>query len=334
MIGAMTSEPDRPTRARALWYAAPGRAELREAPLRAPAAGEALVRTRWSAPSRGTESLVFRGAVPESERERMRAPFQEGAFPFPVKYGYAAVGTVLEGPDALRGRDVFALHPHQDAFVVPVDALVPVPAPVPSRRAVLAANAETALNALWDGGALPGMRIAVVGAGVVGALTAWLAARLPGTRVVLVDVRPAREALAAALGVGFATPAHAPSGCDLVFHASATEAGLGTAIGAAGDESTVVELSWYGDRPVAAPLGGAFHSARLRLVGSQVGRVAPAMRARWSHRRRLETALGLLADARVDALLEPDRPFGGLPATLPALLAPGADALCPVIAYP
>jgi threonine dehydrogenase-like Zn-dependent dehydrogenase len=329
----MSSVPDQPTQARALWYVSAGRAALRAAPLRSPGPGEVLVRTRWSALSRGTESLVFAGAVPASERERMRAPFQEGDFPFPVKYGYAAVGTVVDGPAGLLGRDVFALHPHQDAFVLPADAVVPVPAGVPPRRAVLAANAETALNALWDAAALPGARIAVIGAGTVGALTAWLASRLPGADVTLVDVRASRAPLAAALGVAFAAPDAAPSGCDLVVHASASASGLETALAAAGDESTVVELSWYGDRSVGVRLGGAFHSGRLRIVGSQVGRVAPAMRARWTHRRRLEKALALLADDRLDALLERDRPFATLPDALPALLAPGADATCPVVGY-
>jgi threonine dehydrogenase-like Zn-dependent dehydrogenase len=334
MIGGMSSDPDLPISARALWYVSAGHAELREAPLRAPGPDEVVVRTRWSALSRGTESLVSAGAVPMAERLRMRAPFQEGDFPFPVKYGYAAVGTVIAGPAALRGRDVFALHPHQDVFVVPADAVVPIPEGVPPRRAVLAANAETALNALWDGAALPGARIAVIGAGTVGALTAWLAARLPGAEVTLVDVQPSRAALAAALGVGFAPPGQTPTDCDLVFHASATESGLATALAAAGDEATVVELSWYGDRAVSARLGEVFHSGRLHLAASQVGRVAPSMRPRWTHRRRLAKALALLTDDRLDALLEADRPFATLPAALPALLAPGANAACVVIGYP
>jgi len=322
------------TAARALWYLAPGRAELRAESLRPPEADEVMVRTAYSAISRGTESLVFAGAVPRSVRGIMRAPHQQGEFPFPVKYGYATVGTVIDGAPALRGRAVFALHPHQTAFVLPESAVVPVPDGVPLRRAVLAANAETALNALWDAGALPGSRIAVVGAGVVGALTAWLAGRLPGAEVTLVDVRPEREALARSLGVRFASPDAVPAGCDWVFHASASEAGLATALAAAGDEACVVEMSWYGDRAVAAPLGEAFHSARLRLVSSQVGRVAPAMRPRWSARRRLAAALALAADPALDALLEPDIGFEQLPGALPRLLGPGAAALCQVVSYP
>ena len=141
-----------------------------------------LVETRFSGISRGTEALVFRGGVPRAERARMRAPLQAGSFPFPVKYGYAAVGRVVEGPPDLVGRAVFVLHPHQDRFAAPAAMAVPLPAGVPLGRAVLGANMETALNIVWDAGATACDRIAVVGAGVVGALAGWLCARLPGSR--------------------------------------------------------------------------------------------------------------------------------------------------------
>jgi threonine dehydrogenase-like Zn-dependent dehydrogenase len=323
-----------PRMARALWYTAAGTAEIRQEDLPAPGDGEVLVETRFSALSRGTESLVLAGAVPPSEQARMRAPFQAGAFPFPVKYGYAAVGTVLAGPADLIGQTVFALYPHQTAFVVPVAAAIAVPATVPLPRAVLAANMETALNALWDAPVRPGSRVAVIGAGTVGALISWLAARVAGTEVTLVDLRASRATLASNLGCAFALPAQAPADCDLVFHASASAAGLNTAIAAAGDEATVVEMSWYGEREVAARLGGAFHSRRLQLVASQVGQVAPAMRPRWTHRRRLARALELLADSRLEALLEPAIAFDRLPAALPQILGPGGDVLCQVISYP
>ncbi len=285
-----------------------------------------LVETEVSGISRGTEALVLRGGVPESERARMRCPLQAGEFPFPVKYGYAAVGRL---PDGAR---VFVLHPHQDRFVAPVAMVVPVPEDVPSVRAVLAANMETALNVVWDGGAAPCDRIAVVGAGVVGCLAAWLCARLPGAEVTLVDVNPGRAAVAAALGVRFALPGGVPEGCDLVINASASAAGLATALAAAGTEAVVVEASWYGDRAVAVPLGGAFHSRRLRIVGSQVGQVPAARRARWTHRRRLEAALGLLADPVLDVLVSGETGFGELAGRYGAILDdPGT--LCHVIRY-
>ena len=321
--------------ARACWLVGPGRAELRTQPLRPPAEGEVLVRALHSGISRGTETLVFRGEVPASERQRMRAPFQQGDFRWPLTYGYSSVGIVEQGPDALRGRTVFCLHPHQDRYVVPAAAVHPVPDGVPPPRAVLAANLETAVNALWDGAAGVGDRIAVVGGGALGLLVAWLAGRLPGCRVQLVDVQPTRAALAARLGVGFALPDEAEGEADLVVHASGRPAGLRTALGLAGFEATVLELSWYGTQAVELPLGQAFHARRLHLKSSQVGHLPPAQRARWDHGRRLRLALQLLADPALDALVTGASPFEQLPAVLARLAAAGgsADTLCHRVDY-
>jgi NADPH:quinone reductase-like Zn-dependent oxidoreductase len=320
--------------ARALWYAGPGVVELRMARLPPLAQGEARVRALFSGISRGTERLVLQGHIGRSEWERMRCPLQEGAFPFPVKYGYCAVGVVEEGPADLLGRHVFCLHPHQDVFQAPADRLAPIPGPIPPRRATLAANMETALNALWDGGAGPGDRIVVVGAGVVGLLVASLAARLPGAAVTVADVVEARRPLAEALGAGFASPANASGEADVVFHTSASAAGLGTAIACAGLEGTIVEMSWYGDRPVEVGLGGAFHSRRLRLVSSQVGQVSPGRRPRWDYRQRMQAALGLLDQPALDLLVAEAIAFEDAPRELPRILAPGAHGLAPVICYP
>lgn len=331
-IETFVSEP--PEEADALWYVSPGRAEIRRESAPAPGPDEVRVRALHGAVSRGTERLVFSGRVPPSEHERMRAPFMAGAFPFPVKYGYSTVGEVERGPPELLGRVVFALHPHQSLFTVPAEAVVPVPDGVPPTRAVLAANMETALNALWDAAPGPGDRIAVVGAGVVGALAARLCARMPGTQVTLVDIEPQRGELAAALGVGFALPEAAPGNCDLVIHASASAAGLSTALRLAGLEATVLELSWYGAGEIPVPLGGAFHSRRLRLVASQVGSIAPSHRARWTCSARLAAALALLADPALDRLLAPAIGFHDLPALLPRILAPATGVLCQLIRYP
>jgi NADPH:quinone reductase-like Zn-dependent oxidoreductase len=321
--------------AQALWYVAPGRAEIRSEPLGPLAGGMVRVRACHGAVSRGTEALVGAGRVPKSEYRRMRAPFMAGEFPFPVKYGYATVGEVVAGPAA--GRTVFTLHPHQTLFDLPADAAVPVPSGVPASRAVLAANMETALNATWDvawdAAPIPAGPIAVVGAGVVGALVGHLLAREPGAKVTLVDVNPAREQLARALGLRFARPDDAPTDCVLVVHTSATAAGLATAIATAADEATILELSWYGDGNVAVPLGGAFHSRRLKLVSSQVGKVAPSRRATVTHRQRLEQALALLADPRFDILLAPAVSFLELPQRLPDILDGRNGVLCQLIAY-
>jgi threonine dehydrogenase-like Zn-dependent dehydrogenase len=290
-----------------------------------PGYGEVTVRTLESGISRGTEALVFAGRVPPSEWQRMRCPFQGGAFPFPVKYGYAAVGVVEDGPPERLGQRVFCLHPHQTRFTLPEAAVIPVPDAVPTRRAVLAAQIETALNASWDAAPRIGDRIAVVGGGTIGCLTAWLCARLPGTEVTLIDPAPARATVAATLSLALAAPAQAPQDCDLVFHASGTAEGLALSLSLAGFEAEVIELSWYGDAAVTVPLGGAFHSQRLSLRASQVGTVAPARRARRSHAERLLLALSLAADPRLDALVQAATPFDDLPKALPAILGrPGA----------
>ncbi len=318
-------------KATALWYAAPGRAELREEAVLAPGAGEVRVRALHGALSRGTEALIFAGKVPQSEHQRMRGPHMGGIFPFPVKYGYSIVGRIDGGP--MSGKTVFALHPHQNVFVLPADALVEVPAAVPPQRAVLAANMETALNAMWDSAAGPADRIAVVGAGVVGVLVAYLCSRLPGADVTLIDVDPSRANLAALLGLKFALPENAPKDCDAVFHTSGNGGGLATALTLAGEEAKVIEMSWYGENEVTLPLGGAFHSRRLSIVSSQVGRVAPSHRTRWPYARRLAAALALLDDPRLDALLTAPIGFADLPAALPRILAPGSGILCQLIDY-
>ena len=327
--------------ARSLWYAKAGVVEVRNSPLPPLAPGLVQVRTLFSGVSRGTERLVMNGLVPEHERARMRAPLQEGEFPFPVKYGYCATGTVEAGPPELMGRAVFCLHPHQDVFQAPLGMIVPLPADLPPRRATLAANMETALNALWDSGAGPADRIVVVGAGIVGLLVADLAARLPGAEVTVIDPVEARRPLVEAFGARFSSSPRLSRGegpgegmlADIVFHTSASEAGLATALASAGLEATIVELSWYGDRRVAVPLGGAFHSQRLRLVSSQVGQVSAGRRPRWDYRRRMEAALALLRDSKLDDLLTTEIAFEDAPAKLPALLAPDAPGLAPVIGY-
>jgi NADPH:quinone reductase-like Zn-dependent oxidoreductase len=295
--------------------------------------GEVLVRARYSGISRGTEALVFRGEVPPSQYEAMRAPFQEGRFPAPVKYGYSSVGEVIEGPDALVGRTVFCLHPHQDVYRVPAAAVTPLPDGLPAARAVLAANMETALNGLWDAQPAPGDRIVVVGAGVVGMMAAWLCSRMPATDVLVYDVDDRRAGPAKALGLSLTGEDPTGAAADLVIHASGQEAGLRSALAAAGMEATVLELSWYGNRHVTLPLGEAFHSRRLTLMSSQVGHLPPRRAARWNHRRRMEKALELLLDPALDALISGESPFDDLPRVMSELSKDGNGALCHRIRY-
>ncbi len=319
--------------ARSFWVAEPGRGEIRTERLRAPSADEVLVRTLHSGVSRGTETLVFSGRVPSGEFERMRAPFQSGDFPAPVKYGYSNVGVVERGPPALLGRHVFCLYPHQTRYVVAAAAVHVLPDDVPPARAVLAANLETAVNGLWDAAPRVGDRIAVVGAGTVGCLVAWLAARIAGCDVQLVDVDERKRAAAQRLGVAFEPPGGAARDADVVVHASGSAAGLATALELAAFEATVLEMSWYGDRRPAAPLGEAFHSRRLTLRSSQVGAIATAQRARWSTERRMQLVLRLLRDPALDALISGASTFDELPAVLARLASPSEYTLCHRIEY-
>lgn len=323
--------------ARQFWIRTPGHGEIVTADLEPRQQNQVLVRTLYSAISRGTESLVFRGEVPPSQYEAMRAPFQEGEFPGPIKYGYMSVGEVQEGPNTLEGslvgRTVFCLYPHQDLYCVPAVRVTPVPDGLPVGRAVLAANMETAVNGIWDARPTAGDRIVVIGAGVVGLLVAWLCRQVPGTRVSVVDINPARESAAQQLGVDFLTEPPRDANADLVVHASGQPEGLATALNIAGVESTVVEMSWYGRRSVPLPLGEAFHSRRLTLRSSQVGRLNPDHAPRWNKERRMKLALDLLCDPKLDALVTEESEFDELPKVLAKMSRDQSSGLCHRIRY-
>jgi len=329
--------------ANAFWVTGPNQGRI--GPVEDAAENAVTVKTLYSGISRGTESLVFSNQVPESEFQSMRAPFQEGNFPYPVKYGYANVGQVMDGPRELEGRSVFTLFPHQDTFRVPASAVNLLPEGLPDERAVLAANMETAVNGLWDAAPKVGDRIAVVGLGVVGCLVAWLANRIPGTRVIAIDVNPKRRAIAAALGLDFATDATTDDH-DLVIHASGHPGGLETALSLCGPEARVIEMSWYGEQSVPAPLGRSFHSRRLTIRSSQVGQLNPQQKPRWDYPDRMQLALRLLCDPQLDCLITGESPFRALPAVMASLsghteagntdagdLPVAADTLCHRIIY-
>jgi len=319
--------------AQAFWLRSPGCGDIRPAPLPDPGPNDVLVRTMYSGISRGTETLVFRGAVPPDQYGAMRAPFQEGDFPSPVKYGYLSVGTVEKGPTELRGRTVFCLYPHQTAYVVPAGAVAVVPEDVPPARAVLAGTVETAVNAMWDAAPLLGDRVTVVGAGMVGCCVARLLSAFPATQVTLVDVDAGRAEVAAALGVDFALPGDAAGDRDLVVHASATSAGLQKSLELLAPERAVIDLSWYGDEEVRLSLGGAFHSRRLGIRASQVGTLSPARAGRRTSAERLELALNLLRDPAFDVLLTGQSHFRELPDVMSRLAAGELPTLCHTITY-
>jgi 2-desacetyl-2-hydroxyethyl bacteriochlorophyllide A dehydrogenase len=322
-----------PITARQFWIAAPGRGALVDARLPPRRDGEVSIRTLYSGISRGTEALVFRGGVPPSQYQAMRAPFQEGELPGPVKYGYSSVGRVVEGADDLDGQVVFCLYPHQDRYMVPRSAVTRLPAGVPPGRAVLAANMETAVNVLWDARPVVGDRVVVVGGGVVGLLCARLCRAVPGVALTLVDPNPARSGAVVRNGISSASATAPRADADLVIHASGHPDGLAAALAVAGVEGTIVEASWYGDRPVPLPLGEAFHARRLTVRSSQVGRLPPARTPRWDHARRMALAMTLLGDARLDALITGEDRFEELPAVMARVSKAPGDTLCHRIRY-
>ena len=324
--------------ARAFWIVEPGQGRIREEVIPAPEAGQLLVRTQFSGISRGTEALVFGGHVPESERSRMRAPFQEGEFPAPVKYGYCNVGIVEGGDAEWIGRRVFVLYPHQTRYVIPTTAAHEIPADLPPGRAVLAANMETAVNGCWDANPTRDDRVTVIGAGTVGCLVAWVVRKTIGCYVDLMDTNPLRMEIAAKLGIEFRGPALPLGGGDvanrtIVIHTSGSEAGLRTALNLAVADGMIVDMSWYGDRQVTLPLGEAFHSRRLTIKSSQVGSIPPSRRGEWDTRRRMAYALDLLKDPVLDALITGESGFESLPLVIPRLLAAPGNTLCHRIRY-
>ena len=320
-------------KAQALWYISPKKAELRQETLQDLNPNECRVRIVYSGISRGTESLVFHGQIPHSEWQRMQCPFQVGEFSFPLKYGYCAVGVVEQGSTDMIGKTVFSLFPHQTIANIPVSALTVLPDNLPPERAILLANMETALNAVWDASPSVSDRIVVVGAGVVGVLVAYLCTQIAGTDVTLVDVDASRQSLATSLGVKFTLPNQAPQNCDVVIHASGNSVGLRTALSCSGNEATVLELSWYGTKNVSLPLGEAFHAKRLKLISSQVGQIPASHRARWDFKRRINAAMNLLNDERLDALISHPIPFEDLATQLPNIFSATSNALAPLVKY-
>lgn len=285
----------------ALWVVEKQRAEISRAAL----GTGVLIKSLYGGISRGTERVVFNAAVPETEFQRMRCFGQEGEFSFPVKYGYCAVGEVLEGE--LSGKLVFALHPHQDYFRIAEDRIHPLPEDLPANRAILAANMETALNITWDAEVIAGEKIAVIGAGVVGILSAYLSQK-QGADVVLIDINPERARIASKLGIEFSSPEKITAEFDTIIHTSASSEGLSMALEIARDEGKIIEASWFGNKSVSLPLGGAFHSRRLKIISSQVGKI-PTSKKDWTFNMRMQRAIELLKDSKLDSLISGETGF-------------------------
>ncbi|GFZ81618.1 dehydrogenase [Nesterenkonia alkaliphila] len=311
------------TPAHEFWIEAPYSARVRETALPEPGAEEVLIETEFSALSPGTETLIYRGEVPETVTALMAAPQQLGELPCPVSHGYLNVGRVSRGPQELLGQRVFTLAGHRSHVVVPGADCHPVPEGMPSERALLAGIAEVGLNAVWESQVTLGDRVAVVGAGLVGLVTALLLQRLSPARLQVLETAPGRRRRAQQLGLDAVSPEAAEADNDAVLHTSATALGLARALEITGDDAVLVEMSWYGAAEPQVPLGADFHARRLRLISSQVGQVAAPRRLRRSRSSRLAAALNLL-DERFDALVTGSSPLEQLPQVMDAF-ARGQD---------
>ena len=312
-------------KARALWFTAPRTAALREETVSSPGPGEVRVETIASAVSAGTEMLVYRGEVPEDLP--LDLPTLEGSYAFPIKFGYAAVGYILDtGPDVEHlssGDPVFVHHPHQEILIIPASMPVGLPGDLDPPLGVFAANLETALNVVHDTPVRLGETALVFGQGVVGLLVARLLKLAGAGPVIVVDPIERRRKLALVAG---ADDAFEPEGlnervmeitggrgADVAVETSGSGAALQSAIDTVATEGTVVVASWYGTKPITLALGGRFHRGRVRLRSSQVGRLNPELSPRWGKVRRMETVLGLLDRLDLGDLISHRIPFERAP---------------------
>lgn len=311
-----------------LYFVAPSTAEIREEPLPPPAPGEALVETLLSAVSPGTEMLVYRGQAPADMAVDDTISALGGTFGFPIKFGYATVGRVAElgeGVDkSWLGRVVFAFNPHESHFVAPVSTLIPLPDGIDPENAVFMPNMETAVSFLMDGKPVIGERVAVIGQGVVGLLTTALLGEMPLSALVAVDPIAMRRAWALRLGATSTTAPEAAgdflgpcpgakTGADLTYELSGNPRALDLAIDLTGEYGRIVIGSWYGNKPVAVDLGGRFHRAHIRLIGTQVSALSSEWLGRWTKERRLAVAWEMLRRHRPERLITHRIPIARAP---------------------
>jgi 2-desacetyl-2-hydroxyethyl bacteriochlorophyllide A dehydrogenase len=291
-----------------LHFIAPYQVEVREDRLLDLPADQVLVETSLSAISPGTEMLVYRGEFPKMPVD---ASIQAlgGVFSYPLAYGYACVGRVVEIGREVKAdwmhRMVFAFQPHCSHFIASPDVLLPVPADISAENACFLPNTETAVNLVQDAAPILGERVLVFGQGIIGLLTSALLAEFPLESLVCVDNFPLRRAASLALGASAALDPSGPqfiaqaaalmgSGADLTFELSGAPAALNSAISLTTFSGRIVIGSWYGEKLVSVNLGGSFHRSRIRLISSQVSTIAPELTSRWDKPRRFGVAWNAL----------------------------------------
>ena len=308
-----------------VWFTSPRTVELRASSVAVPARGEVRIQTLFSGISHGSEMTVYRGDVPASLSLDATLPTLQGTFEFPVKYGYASVGRVIDfGADVtgvLEGDLVFAFNPHETCYTVPAGVVIKLPRELNPRIGIFTANVETALNALLDATPRLGERVLVIGQGVVGLLITQLVRRAGASLVITSDLHESRRQLSQLAGADVTLDpsteriterVHALTGgvgADVVIEASGEPRVLDEAIGAAAQEGRVVIVSWYGTKRADLGLGSDFHRKRLMLKSSQVSNLDPSLAPRWTIARRRELAVGYLSELLLDKLITRVLPF-------------------------
>jgi 2-desacetyl-2-hydroxyethyl bacteriochlorophyllide A dehydrogenase len=314
----------------ALYFTAPRQVELKPEPLPSPDFGQVLVQTIISAISPGTELLIYRGLAPADLAKDETINSLTGDFSFPLKYGYATVGRVMELGRGVApewdGRLVFAFHPHESHFLATPDELLRLPDALTPEAAVFFPNMETAVTFLLDGQPLMGEQVAIFGQGIVGLLLTALLSRWPLSSLVTLDLYPRRRLLSENLGAHLSLDPSAPDaltrlaaglqgrgpypGADLSYEISGNPAALDQAIAAIGFSGRVVIGSWYGLKRSDLNLGGRFHRSRVRLIGSQVSSIAPELSGRWNKTRRYHVTWEMLAQVQPARFITQRFPIG------------------------
>jgi len=318
---------------RSLWHLSDSQSVIKENTAQNPSPSFLKIQSHFSLISTGTERLVACGEVPGSVHDDMKVPYMEGAFPFPIKYGYSLVGKVITEGHSMTGKLVHAMHPHQDFCLINESDLFEIHSNIPAQRATLASNLETALTAVWDAQVNIGDRVLIVGFGLIGSLIARLLSFIPAIYFQIIEIDKERIQHAEKLGFPVSAILRKHSKFDIAFHTSATAEGLQTCIDGVGLEGKIIELSWYGKKPVKINMGGSFHSQRKQIISSQVGKLPSKYNARWDMKRRKKVVFELLENALFDQQITHFIKFVDTPTFFADLRAGKAKGLAYCIEY-
>jgi threonine dehydrogenase-like Zn-dependent dehydrogenase len=290
---------------KALWHLSRSKSVLQQDEL--PLLHNTIVQSLYSLISAGTEKLVAKGFVPEKLHGTMTVPYMQGTLGLPVKYGYSLTGKIVESEVFEKDALVHIMHPHQDIICVDAKHCMLIPDYIPVKRATLVANMETVINAIWDADLQKGTSVLVAGYGTIGALLARICKTQFDCNVYLIEKNENRAILLERHGYRLATENDILY--DVAFNCTANETALQYCIDHVGEEGSVIELSWYGDKKVSLSLGESFHTMRKKIISSQVSSIPKAKRASWNYENRKQLAFSYLNDAFFDELITNEIPF-------------------------